>query len=420
MAEKTIVLGISGGIAAYKTPDLVRRLKARGFRVIPVMTEAAQEFVTSTALLAVSSEAVRDDLWDQQAEQGMGHIELARSADLLLVAPATANTIAKFANGVADDLLSTLYLATTAPTLVAPAMNQQMFRHQATQRNLDQLREDGVQVVGPNVGDQACGEFGPGRMSEPHEIVDVVEGLLGQQAVTQPTPNPTRNLNIRALVTAGPTREPIDPVRYLSNASSGRQGYAIATALKRIGAEVTLVSGPVSLESPAGVQRIDVTTTAEMHAVVLSQLEQCNLVFAVAAVADYKPRDVKSQKIKKSSNESSAMALDLVETEDIVKSITAQDDRPFVVGFAAETDDVLENARRKRVRKGLDVIVLNDVSNQEIGFDSSHNAVTLIHSTGETVIPYASKADVADQIVSQVIDLYEDHQAQKASNGSTD
>ena len=420
MTSKTIVLGISGGIAAYKTPELVRQLTGRGYRVIPVLTAASKEFVTVHTLAAVSGETVRDDLWDRQAEHAMGHIELARLADVLVVAPATANTIAKFTHGQSDDLLSTVYTATTAPTLVAPAMNQQMYEHVATQRNLAQLVADGVHLIGPRDGEQACGEVGPGRMSEPEEIADEIDALLGDASSGQTGKPRYKKGSLRAVVTAGPTREPIDPVRYLSNASSGRQGFAIAEALQRIGAEVTLVSGPVSLETPKHVHRIDVTTAEEMHGVVLNKIPSCDLLFAVAAVADYRPDVAQSQKIKKSSLAKQQLQLNLIETEDIVRSVAKLPNRPFMAGFAAETENVLENARQKRERKGLDVIVLNDVSKREIGFDSSHNAVTLIHAGGEVEIPYANKSDVADQIVSQVVSLLQDERKRELHNGSDD
>ena len=308
MAEQTIVLGITGGIAAYKTPELVRQLTASGYRVIPVLSKAAENFVTNATLTAVSGERVRQSLWDTEAEKVMGHIELARLADLLLVAPATANVIAKFAHGMADDLLSTIYAATQAPVMIAPAMNQQMYNHVPTQRNLRQLTEDGVQVVGPNSGDQACGEIGPGRMSEPHEIVAAVGEILSDTDIQPTYPHGVAE-GVQVLVTAGPTRERIDPVRYLTNASSGRQGFAVAAAAQRMGAKVTLISGPVSLDTPAGVNRINVESAAEMHAAVHENLVSCDILFAVAAVADYKPRSSSDIKIKKSAEKSKKSVL---------------------------------------------------------------------------------------------------------------
>ncbi|MCY4130418.1 MAG: bifunctional phosphopantothenoylcysteine decarboxylase/phosphopantothenate--cysteine ligase CoaBC [Gammaproteobacteria bacterium] len=417
MAEQTIVLGITGGIAAYKTPELVRQLTLSGYRVIPVLSKAAENFVTNATLTAVSGEKVRHSLWDADAERAMGHIELARLADLLLVAPATANVIAKFAHGVGDDLLSTIYAATQAPVMLAPAMNQQMYNHVPTQRNLTQLAEDGVQIVGPNSGDQACGETGPGRMSEPHEIVAAVGEVLVPSNI-QPTNSSGVAEGIRVLVTAGPTRERIDPVRYLTNASSGRQGFAVAAAAQRIGANVTLISGPVSLDTPAEVNRINVESAAEMHTAVHENLANCDILFAVAAVADYKPKASHDVKIKKSAEKSKDLSLELVETVDVVTSVTSLEEKPFLVGFAAETNDVVQNAREKRIRKNLDVIVVNDVSDRSIGFDSFENKVTLIHEGGDIEIPFASKDVIAERIVSETMTLLAQSNNATTSNGS--
>ena len=417
MALQTIVIGITGGIAAYKTPELVRQLTLSGYRVIPVLSRAAENFVTNATLTAVSGEKVRHSLWDAEAERAMGHIELARLADLLLVAPATANVIAKFAHGVADDLLSTIYAATQAPVMLAPAMNQQMYNHVPTQRNLTQLKEDGVQIVGPNSGDQACGETGPGRMSEPHEIVAAVREVLAPSNI-QPTNSSGVAEGIRVLVTAGPTRERIDPVRYLTNASSGRQGFAVAAAAQRMGANVTLISGPVSLDTPAEVNRINVESAAEMHTAVHENLANCDILFAVAAVADYKPKASHDAKIKKSAEKSRDLSLELVETVDVVTSVTSLEEPPFLVGFAAETNDVVQNAREKRIRKKLDVIVVNDVSDKSIGFDSFENKVTLIHERGDIEIPFASKDVIAERIVSETMILLAQRNNATTSNGS--
>ena len=417
MAEQTIVLGITGGIAAYKTPELVRQLTSSGYRVIPVLSKAAENFVTNATLTAVSGEKVRQSLWDTEAERAMGHIELARLADLLLVAPATANVIAKFAHGMADDLLSTIYTATQAPVVLAPAMNQQMYNHVPTQRNLRQLTEDGVQVVGPNSGDQACGEIGPGRMSEPDEIVAAVGEILSNTNIQPTNPHGVAE-GVQVLVTAGPTRERIDPVRYLTNASSGRQGFAVAAAAQRMGAKVTLISGPVSLDTPAGVNRINVESAAEMHAAVHENLVSCDILFAVAAVADYKPKSSSDIKIKKSAEKSTNLTLDLVETVDVLASVTNLNERPFLVGFAAETNNVLQHAREKRIRKKLDVIVLNDVSDKSIGFDSFENRVTLIHDGGDVEIPFASKDVIAERIVSETLSLLARSDNTTTSNGS--
>lgn len=417
MAEQTIVLGITGGIAAYKTPELVRQLTLSGYRVIPVLSKAAENFVTDATLTAVSGEKVRHSLWDAEAERAMGHIELARLADLLLVAPATANVIAKFAHGVADDLLSTIYAATQAPVMLAPAMNQQMYNRAPTQRNLTQLTADGVQIIGPNSGDQACGETGPGRMSEPHEIVAAVGEVLAHSNI-QPTSSSGVAEGTRVLVTAGPTRERIDPVRYLTNASSGRQGFAVATAAQRMGANVTLISGPVSLDTPAEVNRINVESAAEMHTAVHENIANCDILFAVAAVADYKPKASHDVKIKKSAEKSNELSLELVETVDVVTSVTSLKERPFLVGFAAETNDVVQNAREKRIRKKLDVIVVNDVSDSSIGFDSFENKVTLIHEGGDIEIPFASKDVIAERIVSETMTLLAQSNNATTSNGS--
>ncbi|MCY4094400.1 MAG: bifunctional phosphopantothenoylcysteine decarboxylase/phosphopantothenate--cysteine ligase CoaBC [Gammaproteobacteria bacterium] len=418
MARKTIVLGITGGIAAYKTPELARQMVSSGDRVIPVLTKGAENFVTKATLAAVTGEKVRHSLWDEDAERTIGHIELARLADILLIAPATANVVAKFAHGVADDLLSTIYTATQAPVLIAPAMNQQMYNHASTQRNLAQLKEDGVHVVGPNSGDQACGEVGPGRMSEPHEIVSAVEEVVTQASHRSAHPSGLAN-GVKVLVTAGPTRERIDPVRYLTNASSGRQGFAIAAAAQTMGADVTLITGPVSLDAPPGVHRVNVESAAEMHDAVHENLQSCDVLFAVAAVADYKPTTSHDVKIKKSSESSDKRTLELVETVDVVESVANLANRPFLVGFAAETNDVVQHAREKRVRKKLDVIVVNDVSDKSIGFDSFENRVTLIHDDGDVEIPFASKDVIAERIVSETMSLLASSDNATRSNGST-
>ena len=401
--EKTVVLGITGGIAAYKTPALIRQLRNVSYRVIPVLTRAAKHFVTSHALAAVSDEKVRDDLWDEDAELAMGHIELARRADILLIAPATAHVIGKLANGLADDLLSTVYLATQAQVVIAPAMNQQMYLSDTVQSNLQRLREIGVIQVGPGVGDQACGDFGPGRMSEPEQIAEVVEeiSIAGMQGGLDPNSLAGKQV----LVTAGPTREALDPVRYLSNASSGRQGFSIAQAARQRGADVTLIAGPVNLATPDGVQRVDVTTAHEMHQSVLQNLKACDLFFSVAAVADYTPRTSHSQKIKKSASNDDGLLVELEATVDIVKDVAQQKQEPFIVGFAAETTNVLQHAREKRIRKGLDAIVLNDVSKSEIGFESENNQVLFIHDEGEVEIPFGSKQSIAHQVLDEVIKL---------------
>ena len=398
MQGKRIVLGIGGGIAAYKTPALVRQLVAAGMDVIPVMTGSANHFVTATVLTTLSGHRVRDDLWDLEAERSMGHIELARWADTLLIAPATANVLARLANGLSNDLLTTLYLATTAPTVVAPAMNLEMWNHSATKRNIGVLKTDGVSIIGPDRGEQACGETGPGRMLE---IKDIVSYLLG---TTDPIDTPMTGL--RVLVTAGPTRESIDPVRYITNSSSGKQGYAIAEAARDAGAIVTLVSGPVALPPPKGVQQINIISAAEMKSAVLDIANDIDIMFGVAAVADYRPSHSEPHKIRKMQQNGSSMSIELVENDDILASVAALSDPPYLVGFAAETQSIIKNAVQKRERKCLDAIVVNDVSDHSIGFDSDENEVTLLHAHGETTFDKSPKAEIASKLVAAISELY--------------
>ena len=393
---KKIVLGITGGIAAYKTPELVRQLTGAGAEVSVVMSRAAHHFVTATSLQAVSGRAVRDDLWDRSAEAAMGHIELARWADCILIAPATAHSCARLAQGEADDLLSTLCLAAPCPIAIAPAMNQQMWQHPAVQRNITQLRSDGVHVWGPGVGDQACGDVGPGRMLEPEVLVTEVAALFGTQ----------RLKGARVLITAGPTREPLDPVRFISNHSSGKQGFALAEAALGAGAEVTLVSGPVAIATPPGAIRVDVTTAREMHDCVMARVANHDVFIGVAAVADFRPDSAWAEKIKKTSGRNT-LSLDLVENLDIIAAVASLPDRPLAIGFAAETERALENARDKLARKGLDLIVVNDVSDQRIGFDSDDNEVTLIALDTEQTVPRANKRVVSRVIIERIADLYE-------------
>ena len=398
MQGKRIVLGIGGGIAAYKTPALVRQLVAAGMDVIPVMTGSANHFVTATVLTTLSGHRVRDDLWDLEAERSMGHIELARWADTLLIATATANVLARLANGLSNDLLTTLYLATTAPTVVAPAMNLEMWNHSATKRNIGVLKTDGVSIIGPDRGEQACGETGPGRMLE---IEDIVSYLL---RTTDPIDTPMSGL--RVLVTAGPTRESIDPVRYITNSSSGKQGYAIAEAARDAGAIVTLVSGPVALPPPKGVQQINIISAAEMKSAVLDIANDIDIMFGVAAVADYRPSHSEPHKIRKMQQNGSSMSIELVENDDILASVAALSDPPYLVGFAAETQSLIKNAVQKRERKCLDAIVVNDVSDHSIGFDSDENEVTLLHEHGETTFEKSPKAAIASKLVAAISELY--------------
>ena len=401
LSGQNILLGITGGIAAYKTPMLVRQLVEAGANIQVVMSENAHRFVTSTTLQAVSGNPVRDDLWDPAAEAAMGHIELARWADQILIAPATANAIARLAAGDASNLLYTLCLASTAPISLAPAMNQQMFQHPAVQRNLATLTADGCHVIGPDSGDQACGDQGPGRMTEPEDLV------LALAQPKQPWAGSRGPLSGRTvIVTTGPTREAIDPVRYISNHSSGLQGMAIADAAKQAGADVILVAGPGVAESSPDMQRIDITSAQEMHAKVHEHLAAADIFIGVAAVADYRPANPEEQKIKRHLKADEDVKLSLIENPDIIASVVRAKQAKVVVGFAAETHDTLQNARDKRVRKGLDAIVVNDVSDQSIGFNSRDNEVTLIHEGGDIHFGKQSKTAIAQQLIEQVVELF--------------
>ena len=401
LSGQNILLGITGGIAAYKTPMLVRQLVEAGANIQVVMSENAHRFVTSTTLQAVSGNPVRDDLWDPAAEAAMGHIELARWADQILIAPATANAIARLAAGDASNLLYTLCLASSAPISLAPAMNQQMFQHPAVQRNLATLTADGCHVIGPDSGDQACGDQGPGRMTEPEDLV------LALAQPKQPWAGSRGPLSGRTvIVTTGPTREAIDPVRYISNHSSGLQGMAIADAAKQAGADVILVAGPGVAESSPDMQRIDITSAQEMHAKVHEHLAAADIFIGVAAVADYRPANPEEQKIKRHLKADEDVKLSLIENPDIIASVVRAKQAKVVVGFAAETHDTLQNARDKRVRKGLDAIVVNDVSDQSIGFNSRDNEVTLIHEGGDIHFGKQSKTAIAQQLMEQVVELF--------------
>jgi phosphopantothenoylcysteine decarboxylase / phosphopantothenate---cysteine ligase len=409
LAGRHILVGVSGGIAAYKSPILVRRLRDSGADVQVVTTRGAEHFVTATSLQAVSGRPVRSDLWDPQAEAAMGHIELARWADLIVVAPATADLLSRLAQGRADDLLCTLRLASRAPVLLAPAMNVAMWEHPATQRNLAQLRADGCHIAGPDHGAMACGEYGAGRMVEPEALHDaIVTHFRGTTMEACETPQ-LRGLKV--LITAGPTREPIDPVRYISNHSSGKQGYALAEAARAAGADVTLISGPVTLSPPEGIRTVPVTTAEQMHEAVMARAGDCDVFIGVAAVADYRPAVAADQKLKKGAKGGLAMALSLVENPDIIAAVAARSPRPFVVGFAAETHDALAHAREKRVRKGMDLIVVNDVSDSSIGFNSDQNRVTAIWDKGERHIEQGAKDAVArailDIVAAQMPDMAE-------------
>ena len=392
--NRKIVLGVAGGIAAYKAADLVRRLRDRNFEVRVVMTASAREFVAPLTFQALSSNPVHSALLDEQAEAGMGHIELARWADLVLIAPATANVLARLAHGLADDLLTTLCLATAAPLVLAPAMNQQMWRASATRANVLTLLDRGVEMLGPGEGDQACGEIGPGRMLEPEEIATRVEARFGGGALE----------GVEVLVTAGPTREALDPVRFLTNHSTGKMGYAVAAAAVEAGARVTLVSGPTALAVPLGIERVDVASAEEMHGEVMARAADCDVFVAAAAVADYRPARVAQQKIKKSDGPA---ALDLVRTPDIIAAVAALDDGPFTVGFAAETESVEAHARDKLERKGLDMIAANRVGLPDRGFASERNALSVLWRDGGCrELELAPKADLARSLVGLVAERY--------------
>lgn len=393
LLEKRIVLGVSGGIAAYKTPEIVRRLRERGARVRVVMTAAAREFIGPLSLQAVSGEPVHLDLLDPTAEAAMGHIELARWADTVLIAPASADLLARLAHGLCDDLLSTLALATEAPILVAPAMNRVMWSAAATQANLRQLHERGLTVLGPGEGAQACGEHGPGRMLEPGALVEALASRMAPPVLA----------GRKVLVTAGPTREPVDPVRYVGNRSSGRMGYALARAARAAGAEVTLVSGPVSLPAPAGVRRVSVESAAQMLAAVQRELPGQDVFIAAAAVADYRPSRPEAQKIKKAE---SVLTLTLERTADILEWTASRAERPFLVGFAAETEDVEAHARHKLARKRLDMIAANDVGVPGIGFESEHNALQVYWPGGSQSLPYTTKEQLAHQLVALIAERH--------------
>lgn len=396
-AGSQVLLGVGAGIAAYKSVDLVRRLKERGADVRVIMTEAAAAFVAPLTFQAVSGHPVRTTLLDPGAEAGMDHIELARWADRLLIAPATADVMARLAAGLANDLLTTVALACEAPLFIAPAMNQAMWRHPATQQNLETLRARGARILGPAVGEQACGDLGPGRMLEPLEIT---EALL---------PLAARLLDgVRVLLTAGPTREPLDPVRFLGNRSSGRMGFALAEALEALGARVTLVAGPTALPAPRVAERVDVETALEMRAAVMARAADCDLFVATAAVADYRPIDSAENKIKKNADE---LTLRLVRNPDILAEVAALDSPPFTVGFAAETDRVEEYARDKLTRKKLDMIAANQVGGAQGGFERAENALTVIWRDGQRELPMMDKTRLAHELAQLIAERYQEHHA---------
>ena len=388
--NRNVLLGVSGGIAAYKSAELVRQLQELGATVRVIMTRGAREFNTPLTLQALSGHPVHTELLDEEAEQAMGHIELARWADLLLIAPATADLIARLAAGRGDDLLTTVALATPAPRLIAPAMNQQMWRDPATTANIATLEQRGFRMIGPAAGEQACGDVGPGRMEQPPAIAEAAAAMFSSGLLA----------GKRVVITAGPTREALDPVRYISNHSSGKMGYSLAQAAADAGARTSLVSGPVNLEVPDHVQCLQVESAMQMLEACQALVPDCDIFIACAAVADYRPAEVQTQKIKKGAEDNATLVL--VKNPDIVATVAASTPKPFTVGFAAETQDVLGYARAKMQRKGLDMIIANDVSDSGIGFNSNDNEVTVLWSDGEQALARANKPAIARQIIALI------------------
>lgn len=393
LANKKILLGVTGGIAAYKSALLLRELQRAGAEVRVVMTASAQAFVTPLTFQALSGQPVHTELLDSVQESAMDHISLARWADLVLVAPATANFLAKMSTGLADDLLTTICLATIAPIALAPAMNQQMWLNPATQENVKRLTARGVHSWGPDSGEQACGETGPGRMLEPEQLMALAQAFFEVGSL----------IGVHVLMTAGSTREPIDPVRYIGNRSSGKMGYALAEALKAQGAEVTLVSGPVALAVPPGVNCVNVERAEEMRAEVMSYVTDSDIFIGVAAVADYRPSSVAHDKIKKNKE---IVTLELVKNPDILAEVASLDEPPFCVGFAAETNDVEAYAEAKRQTKGVEMIAANKVGAKEGGFESDQNELLLLWEGGREVLPMMSKHQLAQQLVARISERY--------------
>ena len=390
LTNKKIVLGISGGIAAYKCAELVRRLKEHGCEVKVVMTESAKHFITPLTMQAVSGEIVSDSLLDPAAEAAMGHIEFAKWADLILVAPASCNILAKMACGIADDLLTTLLLATPAPVAVAPAMNQQMYAHAATQANLATLKARNVLIWGPGKGEQACGDVGSGRMLEPHELVALCVENQPPQILAGKT----------ITITAGPTREPLDPVRFISNHSSGKMGYALAEAALLLGANVNLISGPVTIKAPIGANLINIESAEQLLNEALVYAPQSDAFIGCAAVADYRAGEVATQKMKKQGDE---LTLTLVKNPDVIAAVAnIEKNRPYTVGFAAETQNVESYAKGKLVNKNLDMICANDVSQSGLGFNSDQNALTLYWQNKQLELPVSSKSTIALKVIEQL------------------
>lgn len=392
LTNKHILLGVTGGIAAYKSADLVRRLQDAGAEVQVVMTPAAQEFITPLTMQALSGNPVHTELLDPAAEAGMGHIQLARWADLVLVAPATADFMARLTQGMGNDLLTSICLATAAPIAIAPAMNQGMWHNASTQANLQLLAQRKIHIFGPADGGQACGDVGPGRMLEPLQLVDAAASVFQVGILA----------GKKVVITAGPTREAIDPVRYISNHSSGKMGYALAEAAAEAGAKTILISGPTNLPPPPRVTRVDIVSAEDMLVASLEHASGCDLFIAAAAVADYRPRQIASQKLKKGDGDT--LTLELTKNPDIVATIAALTDKPFTVGFAAESEQLLEHARAKLERKGLDLVIANNITTPGIGFNSDDNAVTLINRSGIREISQRSKTQLARELIALLAD----------------
>ena len=394
LTNKRLLLGVTGGIAAYKSAELIRRLQDAGADVRVAMTRGATEFITPLTLQALSGNPVHLDLLDPEAEAAMGHIELSRWADLIVIAPATANFLSQMACGEGGDLLLAICLASRSPIAVAPAMNQGMWRNASTQKNVETLRNRGIHFFGPAEGEQACGDIGPGRMVEPEEIAVLAADLFETGALA----------GRKVVITAGPTREAIDPVRYITNHSSGKMGYALAEAAAEAGAETILISGPVSMKAPERVTVVNVTSAQDMYEASVSAAQHCDLFIASAAVADYRPASISASKIKKTAD-SDTMTIELVKNPDIVAAIAALDERPFTVGFAAETEDVENYARGKLERKNLDLVIANDVSDRTIGFNSDDNEVLVVENTGAEAIPKINKSILARQLIARIAEM---------------
>ena len=399
--KANIVLGVTGGIAAYKSPDLVRQLQQQGFAVRVVMTAGAENFITATTLQAVSGHPVNSDLFDNEAEAAMGHIELAKWADIILIAPATANCLSKVAHGIADDLLTSLILASSAQLMLAPAMNQQMWKNKAIISNVETLKQRSIILLGPDAGEQACGDVGLGRMREPNQLVEAVVRWQQSESIVSDRNEVSGLLNgLKLLITAGPTIEAIDPVRYLSNHSSGKMGYAIAEAALKAGAKVTLVSGPVSLAAPEAASLVAVKSAKEMLSAVQQQVPKSDVFIGCAAVADYAPSQVASQKIKKDAG---SMQIELTRNPDIIAWVGAQKKRPYIVGFAAESEKLEAYAKKKLQDKNMDLICANDISDTSIGFNSDNNAISIFNGNGlQKQLKSMPKAQIAEAIIKQI------------------